>query len=333
MTPIGEALRRERLRRNLDLEQISRELKIAPRFLEAIEQEKFDRLPGHVFAKSFVRQYAGLLGLDAEELAAEVQRQFEPPPEAPAAGTRAPAAAPIQMPRMAKWETVGDRRASWASSLPALAMVVIVMLGCAGLYTWWQRSRRPAPAPAQIAQAVKQAPPSTPASAPVQQPQPQPQQQPADTAAGPVTPAPGKPAAADVGSADRQPANAPAESAAPVESGAPEKPEQQAAEVPPAQDTNAPVQVELTAQEPVWVRAQSDGRYLFARTLQPNESRKVDAEKEVQLRLGNAGAVTILLNGKPIGPVGSKGQIRTLQFTPGGFKIVSAPNPGVFDPF
>ena len=37
MTAIGEALRRERLRRNLDLESISRELKISPKLLDAIE--------------------------------------------------------------------------------------------------------------------------------------------------------------------------------------------------------------------------------------------------------------------------------------------------------
>jgi hypothetical protein len=40
------------------------------------------------------------------------------------------------------------------------------------------------------------------------------------------------------------------------------------------------------------------------------------------LRLGNAGAVTISLNGKPIGPAGPKGQVRTIQFTSGGFQIV-----------
>ena len=59
---IGETLRRERLKRNLDFEQISRELKISRRFLEAIENDQFDKLPGGVFAKSFVRQYARLLG-------------------------------------------------------------------------------------------------------------------------------------------------------------------------------------------------------------------------------------------------------------------------------
>src|SRR5579872_2554664 len=78
MSAIGETLRRERVRRNLDLEQISRELKISLRFLEAIESDHFDKLPGTIFAKNFVRQYAHLLGLDEEELASEVQKTIDP---------------------------------------------------------------------------------------------------------------------------------------------------------------------------------------------------------------------------------------------------------------
>src|SRR6266699_772896 len=69
MTSVGETLRSERLKRNLSLDQISRELKISGRFLEAIETEHFERLPGGLFAKSFVRQYARLLELDDEDLA------------------------------------------------------------------------------------------------------------------------------------------------------------------------------------------------------------------------------------------------------------------------
>ena len=83
MTSIGENLRRERLRRNLDLDSVSRELKISSRFLEAIEAEKFDKLPGGVFARSFVRQYARLLGMNEEEAAAAVQGALEQEPEIP----------------------------------------------------------------------------------------------------------------------------------------------------------------------------------------------------------------------------------------------------------
>ena len=78
MTPVGETLRRARLKRNLQLEEISNELKISTRFLQAIENDQYDKLPGGVFAKSFVRQYARLLGLDEEEIAGRMQQAMGP---------------------------------------------------------------------------------------------------------------------------------------------------------------------------------------------------------------------------------------------------------------
>jgi hypothetical protein len=90
--------------------------------------------------------------------------------------------------------------------------------------------------------------------------------------------------------------------------------------------------VEVTAEEPVWVRAQADGTYLFSGTLAAHQSRTIEANGTVELRLGNAGAVTVVLNGKPLGAVGPKGQVRTVQFTPGGFQIVPAKSPGAADP-
>src|SRR5438067_6884087 len=107
MTVIGETLRRERLRRNLELDAISRELKISLKFLEDIEDERFDELPRGVFAKSFVRQYARLLELDEEELAGEMQRAVETP-AGPQFAEQAPQPAPsdIRVPRVEAWETV-----------------------------------------------------------------------------------------------------------------------------------------------------------------------------------------------------------------------------------
>src|SRR5260370_10471511 len=113
MTVIGETLRRERLRRNLESDEISRELKISPKFLEAIEDQQFDKLPGGVFAKSFVRQYARLLGLDEEELAGEVQRAIDPQSVVPKfAEPPHQATADIRVPRVEAWQTVSEKRFS-----------------------------------------------------------------------------------------------------------------------------------------------------------------------------------------------------------------------------
>jgi hypothetical protein len=97
-------------------------------------------------------------------------------------------------------------------------------------------------------------------------------------------------------------------------------------------DPNATVHVEVTAGEPVWVLARSDGKFSFSGTLEANQTRTVEATETVILRLGNAGGVTITLNGRPIGAVGPKGQVRTVQFTSGGFQIVPAKPPAALDP-
>ena len=79
MGAVGERLRSERLKRGLGLDRISQETKIPTRYLEAIEQEHFEKLPGQLFLISFVRQYARVLGLDEAELIAQLRAQQEPP--------------------------------------------------------------------------------------------------------------------------------------------------------------------------------------------------------------------------------------------------------------
>jgi cytoskeleton protein RodZ len=336
MTSIGETLRRERTKRGLDLKTVSNELKISLKFLEAIEADAFDKLPGGMFTKSFVRQYARYLGLDEDDMATELDHIVEPAP--PVLSPKAEAE--IEVPRMQEWQALNDRF-SWSSWLPTLAMFVVAMLVCSGVYSWWQRSKASANAAAQIQTSgvthTLQARP--PASEPAQQQpqQSQPQGSPAETAApaqanpAPATPPSPAPAQTnpappptapqtatqqaatpgthqDVGSADR-PAPEPAVPGATANNAAP----------PATPTAPGPVHVELTANEPVWVLVQTDGKYSFSGTLEANQTRAVDATSKVILRIGNAGGVTISLNGKPIGPVGAKGQVKTIQLTSGGW--------------
>lgn len=321
MTSIGEALRSERTRRNLELEQISRELKIPRRLLAAIENDEFDQLRGAVFAKSFVRQYAALLGLDAEEMAARTGQMFATEPAQGSLERSQHSVADMDLPRLEGWETVGGgRRFSRASSLPALALVVLVMLVCSGVYTLWQRSRRLAAAREAAVPVEQTARKAVPAPAPL--PVPVPVAPPVSAPEAAAIPPGGPPLAAKTEQPSAKlPAVTGEAAAAPVAAGEP-KPEPAKTQAEPL-DPNAPVRVELVALGEVWVRAQSDGKYKFAETLKPNESRAVSGSQEVVVRVGNAGLIEIQLNGKSIGTVGPKGQIRTVQLTPGGFKIVS----------
>jgi cytoskeletal protein RodZ len=69
--PFGERLRREREMRGVSLEEISTATRISLRFLEALENEQWDRLPGGIFNRGFIRAIAHFLGLDEENLIAE----------------------------------------------------------------------------------------------------------------------------------------------------------------------------------------------------------------------------------------------------------------------
>lgn len=70
MTGIGESLRQARLDRRLSLEQAAAALNLRARYLGDLEAERFERLPSPFYARGFLREYAELLGLDADLLLA-----------------------------------------------------------------------------------------------------------------------------------------------------------------------------------------------------------------------------------------------------------------------
>jgi cytoskeleton protein RodZ len=70
-TPFGEHLKREREMRGVSLEEIAATTRINTRFLEAIENERWDQLPGGVFNRGFIRSIARFLGMDEDSLVAE----------------------------------------------------------------------------------------------------------------------------------------------------------------------------------------------------------------------------------------------------------------------
>ena len=313
MPPIGDTLRRERLRRNLELPEIAQELKISSRFLQAIEEDRFDKLPATVFAKNFIRQYALLLELDGEELALQAQRILEArtvAPEFPPAFK--PDLPEIPLDDVKPWDASGANRSSGSSWITAAALFVAAMLVCSGAYWWWERPHQ------QAVAHVVEAPDPKVAKQPTLQPSTavQPGATPASTSAPqserPVeTAAPQQPAATTVATSAATAAQPAAES-----------------------NPNAAVRVEITAIDAVWVRARVNGKYLFSVTLQPHQTRNVDTDGAVELLLGNAGGASIALNGKPLalegfpaGTIGPKGQVRVVQLTSGGFQMVPSKPP------
>lgn len=67
----GARLRHEREARGVSLEAVSAATRISLRSLEAIENEQWDRLPGGVFNRGFIRSICRCMGLDENALLAE----------------------------------------------------------------------------------------------------------------------------------------------------------------------------------------------------------------------------------------------------------------------
>ncbi len=114
MASFGEKLRLEREMRGVSLREIAEGTKISLRFLQALEEDRIDVLPGGLFPRAFVRQYAAQLGLDAEKMVADFALAHA---EAPA--ERRPALAPVDGPRL---------HVTAAQVLLGVAAVVVVVL-------------------------------------------------------------------------------------------------------------------------------------------------------------------------------------------------------------
>ncbi len=83
------------------------------------------------------------------------------------------------------------------------------------------------------------------------------------------------------------------------------------------------VLVDLTAREETWLSVSSDGKQVFAGILAPNQSKTVEGKEYAKIRVGNAAGIEVRLNGKPLGPLGHRGQVLIVVFTPDNFQIVA----------
>jgi len=72
----GETLRKERERQKLTIQDIEQGTSIRSAYIEALENGDYDKLPGEVYAKGFVKNYANFLNLDAEKLAKDFSAEI-----------------------------------------------------------------------------------------------------------------------------------------------------------------------------------------------------------------------------------------------------------------
>ena len=78
---IGDLLRRERERQNLSIKDIEKATSIRALYIDAIEKGEYKTLPGEVYAKGFVRNYANYLELNANEIVNAFNEEMHPQEE------------------------------------------------------------------------------------------------------------------------------------------------------------------------------------------------------------------------------------------------------------
>ena len=73
----GARLRRARLLRSVEVDDVASATKISPAYLRFLEEDRFDDLPAVVYVRGFVAAYARFLGLDANRVARSYSQRFE----------------------------------------------------------------------------------------------------------------------------------------------------------------------------------------------------------------------------------------------------------------
>ncbi len=322
---VGADLQAARDRLGWGIADVAASLRIRAPYLNALEQGRLGDLPGPAYAVGFLRTYATLLGLDADEMA----RRF-----------RAEAAEVNGKTRLQFPSPVSER------GVPAGAVVLLGLLLAIGGYSAWYRlsgdragpERITAPPERLLADDTALPAPSGPPSA-TSQVGTAVASTPVAGASGssPANPSPGTPAVAAEASPGAPPPSLPQVSATsaaaavpppaqPVASPALPAPAARVAElVSPAQlsanhggetvDAVGESRITLRADADAWVQVRDhQGQVVFNRVLRAGETWRVPVppagEAPLLLTTGNAGQTSILVDGVPAPSVGRTGMVR-----------------------
>lgn len=305
MGSFGDRLKKEREQRGVTLEDISLNTKIGTRLLRALEDEKFDQLPGGIFNKGFVRAYARHLGLDEDQTIADYMEALgagRPNPE--------PEALPIPAPVDRRDSTPSQRQVrgeqdDGRTEVPWGLLAILLLVVALAFASWSYFHRAPqmekSRGPASTAETLSEA--------------------------GAVLNADTRSAGApERGPSVPETANVPATSPIPAteQSNARVSPVAQAAlhgAAPPvAGGTFTVVLKGNDDAEECWVSIVVDGQPPIEAILVAPHERVIHGQSEVVVKAGSAGALDVLFNGKKLPSLGDYGEVRTLTFHPDGLQ-------------
>lgn len=259
----GRLLAEARARKNLTIPEVAQQLKLSASQIEALEADAYARLPGTVFVRGFVRNYARLVGLDGESLIAALDLPHQPT----TASAAVPRSSNIPFP---------DR---YPPRWPRYAAALLLLVGTLALYAFLTDERKVvviAHAPLASAPAVM------PAAAP-------PAMTPVTTSA--ATPAPSP--APVVITPPQVPVSAPAPAPAAV---AKERHDAAGATVRPA--GTAEVHFTFTTDSWVEVRDRSN-RILLSQLNRAGTEHRLQGRAPLSLVVGNAHGVRLAYKGTP----------------------------------
>jgi cytoskeletal protein RodZ len=286
MFSVGETLKCARKAQGVDLCTLAARTKINVKYLEAIESDDRSSLPSSFFYRSFVDQYARALSLDTREIDAEVDRVLSADAPLPLPGYESVVARNV--PPLTYVHRFHSRR-TYAS----LATLVLVVVGCSGVYTLWRNWRSDFSVHAAIENVRSLAKAKIAQASPAK-------------IAPPLAPTVQPPAPSVVRSDARVETIASASEPAPARPG-------------------YKVMVDLMAREATWLSVSSDGKPVFSGILEANQTKSVGGKQFAKMRVGNAAGLEVRLNGKLLGPLGARGQVLVVLFTPDNFEIVAQP--------
>lgn len=281
----GEQLRAAREQQGLSVGDVARQLKLATRQVEAMERDDHAVLPGSVFVRGFLRNYARVVGLDGEALVRQAFGAAEPPSIAAVAGgaaTSAPAeTVPLNVP--VDSPSPGRRRAfAWI-----VAGAVVAAIGTAVAVAL----RRPAaPSSGEAAVAPERATVSTDPAPAVEASTPPPT---GETSGSPAAASGDPPATAGGG------VPAPEPSAVTVPHTEPAS--EAAAEGATAVTGTRGPEVRLRFRDQSWVEIRDgEGQVIFSQLSSSGSERVVRGKPPLELVVGNAPGVSLVYRGKTV---------------------------------
>jgi cytoskeleton protein RodZ len=324
MASIGQALREEREARNISIEEIASATKIVPRYLEALEADRLEQMPGGFFIRGIIRTYAKSVGLDPEEVlnrykaaglleaAAPEKKIFprfapRPAPQPEPAETVAPPVVPVEP--VAAIEPVAAAEPEAPPDLEKAPHTVhfeeapkpkLSEAARKRILAWTWRSLA---AVALVAVIIFVWP-----SRRHKTDEPQPRTAAAEAVVSP--PPANEPGTTPSSSTPSDPGAAPAAQVKPAPSATTGLPET-IGPAPAPEEVWKGLTIEITFQAETWIQVRTDGELKIEGLFPPGSTARARADGRLLIHTGNAGGFTFRLNGQPAKPLGRSGQVLT----------------------